>query len=457
MAAVAPVAAIAAIASRPYRTIPDASPPITAAVASRAAHCRARRWCPSSAARADAASSVATAPQPSPRTKSRVAPSRASVSAPHAAARARRARSSPGVRARGRVGGLERGRRQVGDGAERAELGRVLRRGAAQRHRGRLPHATVQGRQHEAQPRVGVHGGRGERRPGPAQRLAVAGEEQRHGPAADQPGQERVVTGRPGVLEGLRGEIVRRGPLGRPDVQPGPVGRPPVELAVEPRAQQRRHRDVPVAGIDGHERGLALEPLEGRDGVVAPGELGGERRRDGGRHAEVLEERPVALGEPAQDLVAQVGRGRALAPRERGEEAGHLDGSSGGGRDEAEPGGPPAGQGVRPLHLARRHPGPAPREERRHLRDGEAQAVAGQVDDATLQSQAGQGRRRRGPPGQDQAEAGRPVADHRLELVEHRGVGELLDVVEDEPDLDREHVEHGEHDARWSAARRGRA
>ena len=163
-----------------------------------------------------------------------------------------------------------------------------------------------------------------------------------------------------------------------------------------------------------------------------------------GRHAEVLEERPVAVGEPAQDLVAQVGRGRALAPRERGEEAGHLDGPAGGGRDEAEPGGPSAGQDVRPLHLARRHPGPAPRQERRRLRDGEAQPVAGQVDDATLQSQAGQGHRRRGPPGQDQAEAGRPVADHRLELVEHRGVGELLDVVEDEPDLVRERVEHGE-------------
>lgn len=254
----------------------------------------------------------------------------------------------------------------------------------------------------------------------------------------------RLVAGRPGVLEGLRGEIVRGGPLGRADVEAGPVGRPPVELAVEPRAQQRRHRDAAVPGVDGDERGLALEPLEGREGVVTPGELGGERR-GGGRHdAEVLEERPVLLGEPPQDLVAQVGRGRALAPRERGEQAGHLDRPSGRGRDEAEPGGPPAGQGVRTLHLARRHPGPAPRQERDRLGDGEAQPVAGQVGDATDQTQAGQGDRRRGPPGQDETEPVRPVADHRVQLVEHRGVGELSDVVEDEPDLVRERVEHGE-------------
>ena len=85
------------------------------------------------------------------RTKSRVAPSRASVSAP---ARRGTGASCPlvaGCPRSGRVGGLEGGRRQVGEGAERAELGRVLRRGAAQRHRGRLPHAAVQGRQHQAQ------------------------------------------------------------------------------------------------------------------------------------------------------------------------------------------------------------------------------------------------------------------------------------------------------------------
>ena len=151
----------------------------------------------------------------------------------------------------GRVGGLE-------VAAARSATARSARSsaassvgGAAQRHRGRRS------------PTPPSRAGSTRRSPGSASTVAGASAAQARRSGSRSPvrssgtaqprtsaGQERVVAGRPGVLEGLRGEIVRRGPLGRPDVEPGPVGRPPVELAVEPRAQQRRHRDVPVAGVE---------------------------------------------------------------------------------------------------------------------------------------------------------------------------------------------------------------
>ena len=101
------------------------------------------------------------------------------------------------------------------------------------------------------------------------------------------------------------------------------------------------------------ERGLLPQVVEQPVGVGPVGQLGGERSRQRGAHADQPQEVLRVRAQAVEDLAGQVLGDRALVARELGEEGDGIVGAAQRERGEPEPGCPAVGPGLQDGHLRR--------------------------------------------------------------------------------------------------------
>jgi hypothetical protein len=244
------------------------------------------------------------------------------------------------------------------------------------------------------------------------------------------------------MAEGVDRLVVGEPPPGRGGLQvPVDLRTVPSEIGDQVGPQQRVDAVVGEGRALDQRRRLA-EVVELPVGVVPCRQLGGEPGRQRGAHADRAEEPLRVRAQRVEDLAGQVLGHRALVPGEVGEEAGRVIGPAQGESGQPQAGSPALRARVQHGQRRRCQLEAGGRQQRGRLVQREAQGIHPQFVQSALQPEPRDRDRRVGPAREDQAQSRRPAADQPGELSQDLPSGQLLHVVEDQPNRGLEGV-HG--------------
>ena len=208
--------------------------------------------------------------------------------------------------------------------------------------------------------------------------LAAGGEQ--HRPPVEEVGEKPGLPGRPGMPERFHGLALLRPPVCGTLVQRGgEAGTPAPDVGRKAGPEHLLGAVVPARGtLRDEQAGAVLEPVEHLRGVLAAGELDGQRRRNRLADADPAQQFLLVVGQIRQDLGRDVvGHDRFLAREAREEALGialleHalLEQTL---RGQPQPGHPPVRADVQQLHLRPVEPQPGRLQEPVGLLGREAQ------------------------------------------------------------------------------------
>ena len=183
----------------------------------------------------------------------------------------------------------------------------------------------------------------------------------------------------------------------------------------------------------GGEQVLAVQRLEHRLAPGAAGDGVAQRAVQAVEHGRGEEEAAHVVGEAAEDLLGEVVGDVPVVDREGGHEGAGVGALAEREGRQLEAGGPTLGprHQLVQVRFVELDPGDR-RDQLGGLASGERQLVLAQLDERLRQPEAVEAAGRVHAGGDDRPQRLRRLVDERGELVEHRGVAQLVEVVDDE-------------------------